>query len=162
MTATVIQGNPPTRHLHHLCVIDGHLAMNTGWYVSDDEPVIVHHFIVAEHIRYDDDMEPFIGQKVWFGTGNGSYRGLVRGHGRWNDSTVDLSKAVPVVIREPVKRPRNGKEYGWRWGGSYNQWVKEGFPKCAECSRYHDPEFVYCEVEDCWRCHKPGKCPPKR
>jgi hypothetical protein len=30
MVATVIQGDPPTRHLHHLCVVDGHLAMNTG------------------------------------------------------------------------------------------------------------------------------------
>jgi hypothetical protein len=157
MVATVIQGDPPTRHLHHLCVVDGHLAMNTGYTVSDTEPYIDWHFIVAQHIKYDDSMEPFIGQKVWFGAGDGSYRGLVRGVGRYNDSTVDLSKAVRVDIREPVKRPRNGKEYGWVWGGSYIQWRKESFPKCPACKHWHDPSFIECE--QCGYCHKEGaKC----
>lgn len=159
MTRREVQGPVPTRRLHELCSIEGHLALNVGYRIPDDEPVIEHWFIVANHVKVDQFVEGFLGKTLSMGASDG-YCGTATREGAFNYTIVDLRGSEDVVIREPQKRPRNGKEYTWKWIGGYGSrgpWVQAPFPKCQVCKHWHDPAFIECE--QCGYCHKEGgKC----
>lgn len=128
---------------------NGKLAMSCGHSMSWDKPETTHTYYRSDIST--TERSNLIGKIVNMFTGRYT-RGTV--HTDFGQQlVVDCTDWVCHSDATPIAKPKNGKEYGWRWGSG--QWQKEYFPMCSECRHYHDPELPYCD--DCGHCHK-GKC----
>ncbi len=147
-----------------LFIKDGKLARYIGCKPSKDRPEVELIYqqttIRLESCGEDDPViARIIGQVLQSENGE-----VYSGYGGY--TRVDVRGAKLTKVTVPVLKPRDGKEYTWRWTGQdpystaklyRGYWIKEDFPRCSDCGRYHDPYFTYCE--DCNRCHKAGgKC----
>jgi hypothetical protein len=144
----------PETRLFALCEIDGHLALCRGFSISEEEPLRTIYYLRAQDIKAAE-WPNILGCQVHFSPGDGqNYRGSIFVHGR--QIIVDANNWPEYTITETIPKPRDGKEYTWRWAGSFRQWEKDNYTKCAECGHYHNPRWVYAETpEGYWQCQKP-------
>jgi hypothetical protein len=140
-------------HQYELIEHDGKLAIYHLTLTEKNKPAYSDYIWLSDipAKQYRD----IIGRIVWFPNGIGI--GQVS-NGFGGNMRIDATGWQTVKVEREIPRPRNGKEYGWKWGG-FGEWVKDYFQRCDECGKYHDPEFTFCEL--CETCHKPGaKCKP--
>src|ERR1700676_3981310 len=147
--------SPIPYRLGETCVVAGRFAQYRGDDVSNDRPERTYHFAVS-NLTMDDYLSQLVGKVPWSPMGN-SWTGTVRGSGWSNDVWIKADDWERQAITVPVVPPRNGKTYGWAWGGSYRQWYKVWWPQCSLCYHVHDPAYIECA--QCGYCHRDGgKC----
>jgi hypothetical protein len=158
--------------------IDGRLAICTNTQFAAEAPVQEVTYRVSIHKTSDEYIAQFVGMQL---SPASRYSGVHLTSTRFVEfpdwDTWDL-----VVIEEDCPKPRDGKEFTWRWdkdSASYQNrlhpertgWVKENHPRCRNChetsydngkgkyvrwSPYHSPDLIV--AEECGWCHRGGVC----
>ena len=135
--------------LGEFCDLGGNLAQFRGDRTLEDRPVRIEYYAVA---KGTPAVPLIIGQSPWNGHSN-TWSGEVQtaGGGR---AYVACDDWPTQEVEVPIPAPRNGRDYGWSWAG-YSGWIKDYFPMCGYCGRWHDPMFSHCSR--CERAMKPQK-----
>lgn len=119
--------------------LDGKLAIHLGTSPERDTPRLVATYYVSDY-RADDPFVANLIGKIVHGH-NAGYGYAIRPDG--TDITVDYRQWTSITISTPVPKPRDGREYTWKW--DIGEWRKDGFPRCDECREYHDPTRRHCD-----------------
>lgn len=130
---------------------DGKIAVQIDRYALQDTPVDRRRLLVAQHLPARD-YDFLLGCR--FEPSGSAWRAPVyTGLGRY--VTLDLEQAEHLTIDTPIQKPRDGREHTWTWFGGH--WVRQGFPRCLLCNRWHDPAYVHCA-----QCERPAPAKAKR
>lgn len=159
--------------------VNGRLAICVNTRLSDTKPVQEVYYRVSVHPVSDEYVAQFVGLSL---SASSRYSGVQIGSR--HIEFPDWDKWDQLMIEEECPKPRDGKEYGWRWdkeAASFQNrlhpertgWVKENYSKCSNCHEtrytgpngkeirwtpYHSPEIT---PAGCGWCHKGGVCDSK-
>ena len=140
-----------------LLIHEGRLAQYRGSWVNQERPEVAQRIAVST-IRDGKFPEYILGQAPWIASGT-SWSGTVWGSGQ-RDVFVQADDWDLIEIVTPVRPPRAGREYGWKWIGTHSEfpadgWVRAWYSYCPVCGERHNPDFT---TALCGRCHRGGKC----
>lgn len=115
------------RSIGELIEHNGKLAQYRGEYLDwDGKPWRVEKIAVSREPLYDGasaipGIKTLLGQVPW--SVGGSWSGTVLGLA--GNRPMVAAEDWPVIeVRTEIKRPRNGKGYGWYWSQDRREWVK--------------------------------------
>lgn len=138
---TVTTAKTPKR-LYELVDLNGKLAIYLGTSISRDVPERTTDYYVSPCSARE--FEDVLGKVPWengrnwprgviFPTEVGQRKVYVN---PWNEDGSGLAEGWTTArITTEIKKPRDGKEYTYKW--ERGEWVKEWFPRCEECLKYH-------------------------
>jgi len=117
------------RSIGELIEHDGKLAQYRGEWADWDgvKAWRVERVAVSRESVYDGTapipgIKALLGQVPW--PARNSWSGTVLGLA--GDRPMIAADDWPTIeVRTEIKRPRNGKSYGWRWSADYREWVKQ-------------------------------------
>jgi hypothetical protein len=137
---------------YELVDLGGKLALYHISLTLQDRPAFVDCYYVSS---IDAKLYTHIlGHVPWFPSGT-PFRGNGTVRNSWGGGMrIDCHDWVAVEIETAIPKPRDGREYTWKWC-SWGKWEKDSFPRCENCGHYHDPAFIYCV--DCGHCYRMGK-----